>query len=207
MKELFYPIYYTALGIDLLPVCLYLIQPKKSKFGKTLFLFVLASAFTQWVSYGIVIMGYSNLWLVNFYILVEFCLLFFIYKQLLSGSRFFHMTTILFFVLSGVYMIEFKLDTLMYYSMILYQCVFIFFSVLVFITQLKSSHEQNKEYKGYLYFNSSILLYFLSTIILFISYNKINSSNIEIWNLHNIYEILFKLILTYSIWQLPKISR
>lgn len=207
MKELFYPIYYTALGIDLLPVCLYLIQPKKSKFGKTLFLFVLASAFTQWVSYGIVIMGYSNLWLVNFYILVEFCLLFFIYKQLLSGSRFFHLTTILFFVLSGVYMIEFKLDTLMYYSMILYQCVFIFFSVLVFITQLKSSHEQNKEYKGYLYFNSSILLYFLSTIILFISYNKINSSNIEIWNLHNIFEILFKLILTYSIWQLPKISR
>ncbi|MCF8408485.1 MAG: hypothetical protein K9G36_05865 [Crocinitomicaceae bacterium] len=207
MKELFYPIYYTALGIDLLPVCLYLIQPKKSNFGKMLFLFVLSSAFTQWVSYGIVIMGYSNLWLVNFYILVEFCLLFFIYKQLLSGSRFFYLTTILFFVLSGVYMIEFKLDTLMYYSMILYQCVFIFFSVLVFITQLKSSHEQNKEYKGYLYFNSSILLYFLSTIILFISYNKINSSNIEIWNLHNIFEILFKLILTYSIWQLPKISR
>lgn len=194
------------LGIDLLPVFLYLVQPKKSKFGKTLFLFVLSSAFTQWVSYGIVVMGYSNLWLVNFYILVEFCLLFFIYKQLLAGSKFFHLTTILFFVLLGVYVIEFKLDTLMYYSMILHQCVFIFFSVLVFLTQLKSSHEQNKEYKGFLYFNSSILLYFLSTIILFINYNKLNSSNIEIWNLHNMFEILFKLLITYSIWHLPKTS-
>jgi hypothetical protein len=185
---------------------LYLVQPKKSKFGKTLFLFVLASAFTQWVSYGIVVMGYSNLWLVNFYILVEFCLLFFIYKQLLVGSKFFHLTTILFFVLLGVYVIEFKLDTLMYYSMILHQCVFIFLSVLVFLAKLKSSHEQNKEYKGYLYFNSSILLYFLSTIILFISYNKLNSSNIEIWNIHNLFEIIFKLLITYSIWHLPKTS-
>ena len=195
------------LGIDLLPVFLYLVQPKKSKFGKTLFLFVLASAFTQWVSYGIVLMGYSNLWLVNIYFLVEFCLLFFIYKQLLSGSRFFYLTTILFFVLSGVYLADFTLESLMQHSIVFYRCIFIVLSIIVFIRQLKTSADQNEERRGFLYFNSAILIYFLGTIILFISFDKLNSSNMAIWVLHNIYEILFKLIITYSIWQLPKISR
>jgi hypothetical protein len=207
LKELFYPILYTTLGIDLLPVCLYLMQPKKSNFGKMLFLFVLSSALAQWASYGLTINGYSNLGLINFYIPVEFILLFFLFKQLLSGSPFVLFLKASTFLFLGVYLADFNLESLMQHSIVFYRCIFIVLSIIVFITQLKTSADQNEERRGFLYFNSAILIYFLGTIILFISFDKLNSSNMAIWVLHNIFEILFKLILTYSIWQLPKISR
>ena len=172
-----------------------------------LFLFVLSSALVQWASYGLAINGYSNLGLINFYIPVDFILLFFLFKQFLSGSPFVLFLKASTFLFLGVYLADFNLESLMQHSVVFYRCIFIVLSIIVFITQLKTSADQNEERRGFLYFNSAILIYFLGTIILFISFDKLNSSNMAIWVLHNIFEILFKLILTYSIWQLPKISR
>lgn len=81
---------------------------------------------------------------------------------------------------------------------------------MITITSLAASiliikHNYNQD-KLTIFFIFSIFIYYTVSLSLFYIIPFLNDNNIELWAIHNIIEIVSKLIITYGIWKLPSKS-
>lgn len=200
-------ILYAVLWVDLLPILFYLILRKnKNKESHLLLLYPLFSAITQWGTYFFATTGISPIFLTNLYILILFLTLFTIFKRQLRSrlSDYIFYATGLFFL--AMYVIDFKLEILMQKTLISSSIIYVLWSILGLVSILKTNEIKHQLNSTSTFFNIAILFYFSGSVILFFIFDMLNSSNYHIWTVHNILEIISKLIITYAFWKLPSKS-
>lgn len=199
--------YYAVLWVDLLPILFYFILRKnKNKVTHLLVLYLIFSAFTQWSTYILASNGLSPILLTNLYILILFFTLLPIFSNQLRSrlSNYIFYATGLFFL--SMYVIEFNLEILMQKTLISSSIIYLLWSILGLVSILKTHDINHKINSTLTIFNIAILFYFSGSIILFFIFDMLNSNNYHIWTVHNIVEIISKLIITYAFWKLPSKS-
>jgi hypothetical protein len=198
--------YYLMLWVDILPIffcVLFFFFVKNRRIKLLYFLYLLFSLIVQWSSYFLSINGFSSLPLANFYNLFEFATLFFIFKSQNPKNifRIFILPTAPIFL--SVYILDFRTENLMQNALITSSVIYIFLTIVTFISKLKFSENFSTLNSFENYFNLGILTYFSCAIILFTVFDMLNPENFNIWIVHNIVEIISKLIFTLAIWKMP----
>jgi hypothetical protein len=102
-----------------------------------------------------------------------------------------------------VYILDFRTENLMQNALITSSVIYIFLTIVTFISKLKFSENFSTLNSFENYFNLGILTYFSCAIILFTVFDMLNPENFNIWIVHNIVEIISKLIFTLAIWKMP----
>jgi hypothetical protein len=105
-----------------------------------------------------------------------------------------------------MYVIDFKLEILMQKTLISSSIIYVLWSILGLVSILKTNEIKHQLNSTSTFFNIAILFYFSGSVILFFIFDMLNSSNYHIWTVHNILEIISKLIITYAFWKLPSKS-
>lgn len=196
--------YYLVLWVDILPIFLFLL--KRKKFIPTVFLYPLVSAIVQCSSHFLAIQGRSSFWMVNLYIIFLGILFFLYFRNQIEKKYNYISMYIPFFVFTGIYMIEFNLHSLMQKSLIASAICYVIWSIIALVGEIKNPKLKVQNSFNSSLFNISILIYFSGSIVLFFVFNHLNSNNYNVWTIHNILEIISKLIISYVIWKLPSKS-
>ncbi len=201
-------IYKITLWVDILPIALFLFKLKyiNSKYS-LLFSYTLVSCFSQWLSYFLASKLENNHFIINFYNAFEFIILFLIYSNFSNSLKFRKLLIIFLVIFFVIYGAEFRINSLMENTLLYSSISYVFWAILVFVHFMNRTSFILSDNIVFYYFNSSILLYFSVSTVLFFLFIYLNEKTIVyIWPIHNFFEIISKLIITYAFWKIPSKS-
>lgn len=200
--KLYTIVYYSMLWVDLLPILIFLFSLKKFCKSSYIFFFrILLSSLTQWIVYFFAINNLPSIFIMNFFVFIDFVMLSFIYFNEFKDKNSNYL-----FVVSGVvfgimYFIDFKLDALMQNALITSAVIYVIWSLYALVDQISTQSIKRENDHIMLYFNISLLIYFSGSVFMFFVFDYLNSSNYSIWTAHNILEIISYLIISYAFWK------
>ncbi|WP_298319870.1 hypothetical protein [uncultured Aquimarina sp.] len=154
----------------------------------------------------------NNLPVYHFYIIIEFLLIMYIYRDELSG-----LFSKLFFVVLGFGFIIFSIINTFFFQDLstfnsnattLLGVLVIFFALSYFYALLKEVKYSALETNPMFWINSGFLIYFSSNLILFFINNNMFKGSTEasylVWGLHAIVNIVLTIFYTIALWVNPK---
>lgn len=200
----YYFVLHLMLWVDFLPILFFLVffsLTSVFKLYKAHFFFILFSFLAQCGSYFLTTNGISSLPFLNYYNLIEFALLFIIFRAQNRGFHNVFSISLVVFVI--VYILDFNQNGLMQYTLILSTFIYILWTLLTYVNKINSfavTHNGNSFDK---YFNVGILFYYSCSLIFFSIFNSLNQTNFNIWTAHNIVEIITKLVFTLAVCKIP----
>lgn len=177
-----------------------------------LFSLLLISASISTISRYLWSIKENNLYLLHIYTIVEFCGWAIIYYKLFDSKnskktiRVIVVTYLMFAVLNSVYWEP--LDTFNSNSRSLESIILIVFSIAFFVKIFKEKKVLRLENNFSFWMNSSVLIYFSSSFLLFSFSNVLLHSKSyqirEVWNVHALFLIVHYSLISISIWLISK---
>ena len=190
-------VFYLMLCADFLPI-LFLVLKKKVLNNWQISFYLILSFLTQFFSHLLVIIGSTNLTLISFNIFRSALLIFIFLFQKVNQNKTLILFNIFFLVIvfSLYISIKFPFNNL---ALIVYIYLFvnILFSVIYY---LKSTIKIDQIEFGFII---SLLFYFSGAVSVIYILPLIPQTSKSIWILHNVVEIISKLIISFSIWKIP----
>ena len=185
------------LSVEILPITLFLLKFRLIKKYFSIFLYVLSSFIFEITSYAFFINGIDNQLIFNLYGLSElFCLIYFFFSFFPDKKK---IITVLSFIFLTTYFYNFSMSAEMDISITIGSTIWIILSLICLFTILKNSLKDNLVY----FFTIAILIYNSGSIFLFSIKSLLINLDIYLWLLHNFYNALSLLIISFAIWKLP----
>jgi hypothetical protein len=186
-----------VLSVEILPITLFLLKFRLIKKYFSIFLYVLSSFIFEITSYAFFINGVDNQLIFNLYGLSEFfCLIYFFFSFFPDKKK---IITVLSFIFLTTYFYNFSMSAEMDISITIGSTIWIILSLICLFTILKNSLKDNLVY----FFTIAILIYNSGSIFLFSIKSLLINLDIYLWLLHNFYNALSLLIISFAIWKLP----
>lgn len=180
---------------------------------RTFSLLLFIAGFIQLTAWLLWMNRSNNLYLLHIYTISEFILLTIVYKKLLSDLLkpwFFLILTSVF--LSFAIADAFFLNGVMRYNTFSRPAeafIILIYSILYFVQLLRSLQVQRLESEPFFWINSAILLYFSSSLFLFILSNSILGVSLAmnkiIWSLHAILAWIMYTTVSIGLWKARRI--
>ena len=194
------------------PVILGLVYRNRlNRTQKIIFYVAILSALNYWLGYFIAQMFKNNLWVYHLYVPLLFYFTWKIYSQELKSLfsvTFFRVILVIaigFFVVNTVFWQP--LEQLPTYAIFSMCMVFIIWCVSYYYSLLKQTQYRSLEREPLFWFNTGVLLYYSSTILLFLLVFNILKANTEANFIASIMNALFNLVLVtaylISLWVRP----
>ena len=188
------------LWVDFLPIMFFIVKRHLLQKHLHIFLFVSFSFFTQLICYVLIKFGFQTILIAYIYnFLATIIILHFLYSKFRISKA----ILFIFYVYSGISLFLFLDNLNFYYFIILSNLMITITSLAASILIIKHNYNQDKLT---IFFIFSIFIYYTVSLSLFYIIPFLNDNNIELWSIHNIIEMISKLIITYSIWKLPSKS-
>lgn len=189
--------FYITVWVDFLPILFFILKRKTIHSNLLIFSFVATSLLSQIISYILYSFGQTTLPLMIVYnIISTFIIIAFYYKNFkLNKISIFTIATT-YFLLTGFYLFKnYNLSTFGITSNAFCIILSIYAQVDSLIRNEKTSNPINF---GFTY---SVLFYNSGAILLFGILPYLMSQTQSIWVIHNVIELISKLIITYSLWK------
>ena len=156
------------------------------------------------------LLGGNNLPLLHIYTLGEFILLFLFYVKLIERPQWLHDNRqLLLWSISGLIILNsifiqniFEFNT---YAKTLVQLILIGCAILYFFNQAGKEQEPNPEARGLRIINSAILIYYSSSLVIFMFGNfllTVETNEFYLWIVNASLNILFHLLIFIALWSL-----
>jgi hypothetical protein len=187
------------LWVDFLPIFLFLVKNSLWRNNLQIFSFLTASFLTQIISLLLVYRGYENILLIKFYSVFSSLIIFYFFYSRLKLRKGYLLVNILLLCLIGFYSFRksFEIHFILINSLILVNSLF------SLIYSLKQNIIFSLIDNSFIY---SLLFYYSASIVIVYILPIINEDSRQIWIVHNLIEMISKLIIAYSIWKLPSKS-
>ena len=192
--------FYVMLCVDFLPILFFLLKRNTINPNLLIFSFLVSSFLSQIISYILFSFGQTTLPLmIVYYILSTFIVIAFYFKNFqLNKISIFTIAT-LYFLVTGFFVFkDYHMSTFGVISNIICTILSLYALVVSIIKNNKSSSKINFG------FTFSILFYNSGAIFLFGILPFLTSLTQNFWVMHNIIEMISKLMISYSIWKSSK---
>lgn len=180
---------------------------------KTLLILILLSTLIEIIALWVIHQGGYQHLVYRIFTILEFSLLTYIFAQGIKPffTEFFFKGAVIFFFLfvladmiwiSGI--VQFNS-----YSTAIEGLILIFFSLIFFYKTLQELQIQHLEREPLFWISTGVLLYFASSLFIFLFTNYINSSTRSlfiIWGIHGIFSILLNIFYSIALWVKPSPS-
>ncbi len=180
------------------------------KIPRVIFLLVLLSLSTEIAAHLTVHQGGNQSLVYWIFTFIEFGLISYIFAKaiipFLPPSFFWGMSTffLLFLIIDMIWIS--RIDQFNNYSTAVESLIIIFFVLLFFYKTLKELKIKYLEREPIFWFSTGSLLYFSSSLFIFLFTNYVNSSTralFIIWGIHGIFSILLNLFYSIALWVKP----
>jgi hypothetical protein len=189
--------FYIIVWVDFLPILFFILKRKTIHSNLLVFSFVVTSFLSQIISYLLFSLGQTTLPLMIVYSIVStFIVIAFYSKNFKLNKISIFTITSTYFLLTGFYLFKhYNISTFGITSNAFCIILSIYALVVSIIRNEKTSNPINF---GFTY---SVLFYNSGAILLFGILPYLISQTQSIWVIHNVIEMISKLIITYSLWK------
>jgi hypothetical protein len=189
--------FYIMVWVDFLPILFFILKPKIINSNLLVFSFLASSFLSQLISYLLFSFGQTTLPVIIYYYIVStFIIIAFYFKNFQLNKISIFIISIIYFLVTGFFL--FKNYHLSSFG-IISNAVCISLSIYALIISIiRNGKSLNAINFGFTY---SVLFYNSGAIILFGILPYLISQTQSVWVIHNVIEMISKLIITYSLWK------
>ena len=156
--------------------------------------------------------GWNNLLIYHFYTVVQFILITLLYTRKLEGL----FPSVLFRILISAFILFAITNAVFFQSVrslntnviILGSFIYILFSISYFYKLLKEVNYESLQNNPMFWINAGILIYFSSTLILFVLGNRLIPESLRVigvaWSLHALFNIFLNMFYALALWVKPQ---
>ncbi len=189
--------FYIMVWVDFLPILFFILKPKIINSNLLVFSFLASSFLSQLISYLLFSFGQTTLPVIIYYYIVStFIIIAFYFKNFQLNKISIFIISIIYFLVTGFFLFKnYHLSSFGIISNAVCISLSIYALIISIIRNGKSSNAINF---GFTY---SVLFYNSGAIILFGILPYLISQTQSVWVIHNVIEMISKLIITYSLWK------
>lgn len=176
---------------------------------RVLFLYVIIAAFVEILSSIFTKLNIQNLYLINLFTVAECTILSLFYIQILTTKKYSIIIYTLLFCFCGIFIYDViflhGFNSMAIFPIIVESFILIGLSLFYFYELARRMEYINILDNPLFWVNSAILIYFSGNLFLFIFSNYIlTQPNNRLWNLHDILNIIYNVLLIIAFWKTPK---